>query len=239
MGSKKVFVVGAKPARKRLKGFLATSAFKPIGGSTTLAEAHSSLCNVHGEAERADILLVDIRDRLDDDEAEMLCAIRGNQPATKIIVLGDLPLLALLRQAYPTGIDGYLLPAMPPDMLMHALDLVMSGQQILPPRSRAARPTPRGTPKVPIAADAAIDLSAREAQILRQFVDGSSSKAIARDLAISHKTVITNIRELIRKLRAFNRTRAALGGIAHRLVRSTVVGRPACVHRGLPPDRRR
>jgi hypothetical protein len=48
---------------------------------------------------------------------------------------------------------------------------------------------------------AAIGLSAREAQILRQFVRGSSTTAIARDLAISHRSVKAHFREIRRKRR--------------------------------------
>jgi two-component system nitrate/nitrite response regulator NarL len=218
-----VFLVGAQPSRERLKGFLATSALIAVGGSSTLAEAHSLLCN-HGEAERADILLLDIDDRLDDDAAVTLRAIRGKQPAMKIVVLGDPSSLAQLSHASPTGIDGYLLHDMPRTMLLHALDLIMSGTQILPPCSRAERRPQRVTSLIPIAANAPIGLSTAEAQILQQFLGGSSSKAIARDLAISGETVKVHLRAILGKLKARNRTEAALWSIEHGFDRSTIPG---------------
>jgi len=95
MQATQAFFVGAQVSRERLKDFLATSPLTLVGASSTLAKAHSSLCNVDGEAERPDILLVDIHDRLDGDEAEMLRAIRRDQPAMKIIALGDSMSLAL------------------------------------------------------------------------------------------------------------------------------------------------
>jgi len=110
-------------------------------------------------------------------------------------------------------------------MLMHALDVIMSGQQILPACSRGATPAPRATAKVPLAANATNGISAREAQILQQLIGGSSNKAIARDLAISHETVKVHIKALLRKLRARNRTQVALWGIENGFVRSTVLGR--------------
>jgi two-component system nitrate/nitrite response regulator NarL len=218
-----VFLVGAQPSRERLEGFLATSAQIAVGGSSTLAEAHGLLCN-YGEAERADILLLDIRDRFDDDAAVMLRAIRGKQPAMKIVVLGDPSSLAQLAQASPTGIDGYLVHNMPRIMLLHALDLIMSGKQILPPCSRDERPPQRVISAVPVPANAPIGLSTVEAQILQQFLGGSSSKAIARDLAMSSETVKVHLRAILGKLKASNRAEAALWSIEHGFDRSTIPG---------------
>jgi DNA-binding NarL/FixJ family response regulator len=208
MGAKKVFIVGVQPSRERLKGSLATSAFKPIGGSITLAEAYSSLCGGHGEAERANVLLIVVHDRFDGDEEEMLHAIRAKLPAMKFVVLGDPDSLGLFWRAYPTGIDGYLLHDMPHTMFMYALDLVMSGEQILPPCAHAARPVPRGIPALRIAVNAPIRLSTREAQILQQFVGGASSKAIAGRLGISREMVKDHISAIIRKLKASSRVPA-------------------------------
>jgi two-component system nitrate/nitrite response regulator NarL len=212
---KKLFFVGDRFPHERLKDLLVDSIFKLTGGAGTLAEAHRLLCGARGEAERPDILLVDTCDRPDGDEAEMLLAIRGQQPATKIIVLGDPLSLARLWQACSTGIDGYVLRTMPPAMLMHALDLILSGQRVLPPCSRTVSPAAHLVPEVPTSATATSGLSAREAQILQLLVVGSSNKAIARDLTISHETVKVHIRAVLRKLKARNRTQAALWGLAN------------------------
>jgi two-component system, NarL family, nitrate/nitrite response regulator NarL len=221
MRAKQIFLVGVALTREHL-GILAESDFLSTETSTTLAEAHNALCNARGETVRADILLVNIHERLVGDDAEMIRALRDKQPATKMVVLGGPLSLALLWQAYLTRIHGYLLHAVPPDMLMHALDLVLSGQRILPPCLPAARSERCGTPEVPSVASAPNGLSAREAQILQQLVKGSSNKAIARDLDISHETVKVHIRALLRKLEARNRTQAALWGIEHAFDQSTV-----------------
>jgi two-component system nitrate/nitrite response regulator NarL len=210
---KKLFFVGGQLPRERVKDVLTGSILTLIGEAGTLAAAHRQLCGTHSEAGRPDIVLADIDGPLEGDEAEMLRAIRGRQPATKIMVLGDPASLALLWQACSTEIDGYLLHTMPPAMLMHALDLILSGQRILPPCSHAARLAPQLVPAAPMAATATNGLSAREAQILQLLVVGSSNKAIARDLTISHETVKVHIRALLRKLKARNRTQAALWGL--------------------------
>jgi two-component system, NarL family, nitrate/nitrite response regulator NarL len=208
---KTLLFVGGRTPRERVQDLLAGSILTLAGEARTLAEAHRSWSDA--EAEDPDILLVDVEGLPDGDEAETLRAIRNQRPATKIMVQGDAMSLTLLWQSCSTAIDGYLLDTMPPAMLMHALDLILSGQRILPPCSHAAKPVAELVPAPPNAATATMGLSAREAQILRLLVAGASNKAIARDLTISHETVKVHIRALLRKLKARNRTQAALWGL--------------------------
>jgi two-component system, NarL family, nitrate/nitrite response regulator NarL len=215
IGMRTLLFVGGQLARERVTNVLAGSILTLIGEAETLAEAHRLSCGTDSEAEYPDILLVDIHESLDGDEADLLRAVRDRQPATKIVVLGDALSLAVLWQAHSTAIDGYLLHCVPSAMLMHALDLILSGQCILPPCSHAAAPAVQIVPAAPMRATATNGLSAREAQILQLLVSGSSNKAIARDLTISHETVKVHIRALLRKLKARNRTQAALWGLAN------------------------
>ncbi len=206
----RVLFVGTEISREGLKGILAGSVFALIGEVKTLGEAHRWVCGAQAEDQRAQILLVDFDGRLDDDEGEMLRAIRRDQPAVKVIILGDLVSLSLLSQICPTAIDGYLLKDLSATTLMHALDLVMSGQQIFPPASHAATLGARPAQEAPICANAAGGLSAREEQILQLLLNGCSNKAMARDLNISHETVKVHMKALLRKVNARNRTQAAL-----------------------------
>jgi len=215
IGMKKLLFVGGHLPGERVREAVAGSVLDFMGEAGTLGEAHRWLCGSRGEAEPPDILLVDLSDRCDGTEAEVLSAIRIRQPATKIIVLGNSISLALLWQACATAIHGYLLHTVPPAMLMHALDLILSGQRILPPGSRGARAAAQPAAEAPAGATATCGLSTREAQILQLLAVGSSNKAIARDLTISHETVKVHIRALLRKLKARNRTQAALWGLAN------------------------
>lgn len=60
-----------------------------------------------------------------------------------------------------------------------------------------------------------IALSDRESQVLQCLVNGSSNKLIARDLAISEATVKVHVKGLMRKIRASNRTQAAIWAMNH------------------------
>jgi two-component system, NarL family, nitrate/nitrite response regulator NarL len=211
---KRALFVGSRPFQQRLKDLFAGSAFVSVGEASTLSEAHQLLCTTRAEDQRAHILVANSEAGLDGGEGEMLRYIRRDQPLMNIIILGEPISLAMLRQTYPTSIDGFLLHTMPADTMMHALDLIMSGQQILPP-CFAAKPVARPVLEAPLDAKLTTGLSPREGQILQLLVVGSSNKAIARDLTISHETVKVHIKALLRKLKARNRTQAALWGLAH------------------------
>jgi two-component system nitrate/nitrite response regulator NarL len=209
----RILLVGTQLSREGLRGLLADSIFAAVGEARTLAEAHRLLCAAPAEDQRAQILLMYSEGRLGGDEEAMLRAIRRDQAALKVIILGDPVSLGLLSQACPTEIDGYLLNDTSVAGLKDAFDLIMSGQRVFPPRAHPVTLGERSTPMGPIGAKATIGLSAREAQILQLLVVGSSNKAIARHLAISHETVKIHMKALFRKLNARNRTQAALRGL--------------------------
>jgi DNA-binding NarL/FixJ family response regulator len=56
-------------------------------------------------------------------------------------------------------------------------------------------------------------LSDREKQILRCLVDGLPNKLIARELEIAETAVNVNVKSVLRKVRAANRTQAAMWAV--------------------------
>jgi len=207
----KVVFVGGLLARARLKRLLTGPGFSPIGEAATLVEARRWLRTAQAEDQRAQLLLMYSEGRLDDEEEEMLRAIRRDQLAVKVVILGDPVSLGLLAQACPTEIDGYLLNDVSAAGLMRALDLIMSGRRILLP-SRCATLGAPPTRETAIGAKATTGLSAQETQVLQLLVVGSSNKAIARDLGISREVVKVHMKSLLRKLKARNRPLAAVWG---------------------------
>ena len=63
-----------------------------------------------------------------------------------------------------------------------------------------------------------VTLSERESQILQCLVNGLSNKAIARELRITEATVKVHVKGLLRKVRASNRTQAAIWAMNNRPV---------------------
>jgi two-component system nitrate/nitrite response regulator NarL len=118
------------------------------------------------------------------------------------------------------GLDGLCPTAMPQAALLKALELVMLGETFLPAsvsfellkrelcphlwdgRTALAPKTPEGMGK----------LSGRETQILRCLTQGDSNKLIARELGVAEATVKVHLKAILRKLKAANRTQAAILG---------------------------
>jgi two-component system nitrate/nitrite response regulator NarL len=208
----RILFVGTQLSRAGLRGLLAGSAFASVGEARMLGEAYGLLCATPGDDRRAQILLMYSEGRLDEDEEAMLRAIHRERPAVKLVIVGDPVSLGRLSQACPAEIDGYLLNDMSAAGLMHALDLIVAGQRVFPPYCHATLGA-RAAPEPASGAKETTGLSAREAQILQLLIAGSSNKAIARDLAISHETVKVHMKALLRKLHARNRTQAAIWGL--------------------------
>ena len=69
---------------------------------------------------------------------------------------------------------------------------------------------------LPMGAARPIPLSEREKQVLACLIKGVSNKAIARSLDISEATVKAHVKALLRKIRASNRTQAAIWALNNR-----------------------
>jgi two-component system nitrate/nitrite response regulator NarL len=75
---------------------------------------------------------------------------------------------------------------------------------------------PAPAAEVPSLAEGDFALSDRERQILSCLIHGQSNKVIARELDIAEATVKVHVKGLLRKLRAANRTQAAVWALKHR-----------------------
>jgi two-component system nitrate/nitrite response regulator NarL len=212
----RVLIVGSQLSREGLKSLLADSIFTSTSEAKTLDEAHRILSAVHAEDRCLQLLLVDFHGRPYGDDREIIHRIRLDQPAVKVVVLGDPETIRLLSQTCPMDIDGYLLDDIPADALIHSLHLIALGQKIFPPGPLATTST-RSNPVNPVHPDAANGLSVQERKILERLLVGASNKSIARDLRISEATVKVHMRHILRKLHARNRTEAAIWAVEHGL----------------------
>jgi two-component system nitrate/nitrite response regulator NarL len=62
------------------------------------------------------------------------------------------------------------------------------------------------------------DLSSREREVLEYVASGYSNKEVARHLGITEATVKVHLRSILQKLRAQNRTQAAIRAVQHGLI---------------------
>ena len=103
------------------------------------------------------------------------------------------------RKALAAGAAGYVFKDALPDELILAIQTVHRGGTYLPPEIASGLAS---APAEPMPDAAAINLTDRELEILRQVADGHSSKGIAWTLSLSVRTVETHRRNIKQKLNA-------------------------------------
>jgi two-component system, NarL family, nitrate/nitrite response regulator NarL len=186
--------------RAGLRLVLAESAYDIAGEAGTAREARELL----GRG-AIDLLLFDIGS--DWEDTAELVREAGARRIRAVVLTADRS-RAAVEKAAGWGVAAYLLKEISPQALSRSLQLVMLGQQIFPGNLMVSAAKPKPAEPVPVWAPES--LSRRELQILRYLVAGRSNKEIARFLDISEATVKVHLKGLLRKLRATNRTQAAI-----------------------------
>lgn len=151
---------------------------------------------------------------------------------SRFVALTDTTDSSLVRRLALSGIDAVLSQDISSEVLRRSLELVMLGQTLFPPPSPHPaweRPSIGSSVPIPFPVIAGrslasatptrerdVILSQRETQVLRWLVDGASNKVIAREMQITETTVKAHIKGLLRKIRATNRTQAAIWALENK-----------------------
>jgi DNA-binding NarL/FixJ family response regulator len=168
-------------------------------GSADGGEAAVALCT----AERPDVLLLDLS-MPDLDGVEVTRRLAGSAPETRIVVFTSFSDRERIVQALDAGAIGYLLKDAEPDEIHAAIRAAARGEAPLAPKAAAALLAERGA-RAP-----AVELTAREREVLALVVAGMANKQIARRLGISEKTVKGHLTNLFQRIGVADRTQAAL-----------------------------
>ncbi len=159
--------------------------------------------------------------------AEMVADLKAACPFTRVVVLADCLNPTTMMRAFQAGLDGLCSTRMGRDALIKALELVMLGETFVPSSIALALLSEMsqahgGRPNIRLAFNPANDpatrthkLSSREVEILEHLMEGESNKVIARKLAIAEATIKVHVKTILRKVRAANRTQAAMWATAH------------------------
>ncbi|WP_160003321.1 response regulator transcription factor [Rhizobium sp. 18055] len=184
--------------------------FEVVGEGASAADA-VALFSQH----RPDALLLDLS--MPGGGHEALRQIIRQDASAAVIVLTASEEDDDLFDALKEGARGYILKGVSASTLVSAVRNVVAGESYVSP-SLAARilTEMRGDPPpVPNAArgphdDALASLTPREEQILGLVADGNSNKEVARQLNLQEKTIKHNMTRILQKLKARNRTEAAI-----------------------------
>jgi DNA-binding NarL/FixJ family response regulator len=168
------------------------------------------------ERSRPDVVLMDIRmPRLDGLAAT--AAVRAVPDAPAVVVLTTFDLDDHVFRALQAGAAGFLLKDTPPRELIHAVQVVATGESMLSPtvtRRLIAHfaDDPRAERRR-AALDRIGKLSAREAEVLVELARGLSNADIGKALFMSEATVKGHVSHMLIKLDCTNRVQLAI--LAH------------------------
>jgi NarL family two-component system response regulator LiaR len=150
------------------------------------------------------------------DGISAIARIRESTPSTRVIVLTSFADDEKIFAAIRAGAAGYLMKDVSPQDLAAAIRMVHAGEPILAPEvMRRLMDEVGRSLESPSASDT---LTEREIEVLRLIANGRSNKEIARDLALSEKTVKTHVSNILQKLQLSDRTQAALYAVRQHLV---------------------
>jgi DNA-binding NarL/FixJ family response regulator len=158
-------------------------------------------------AHHPDVTLMDLQ-MPEMNGLDAMIAIRGEFPDARIVVLttyaGDMQVLRALK----AGARGYLLKNSLHKELLETIRAVHAGKKALSAEA-----------SFQLAEHATDDaLSPAEIRVLRLIAEGNANKEIAAQLSVSEETVKGQVRNILSKLGANDRTHAAMIGVRRGII---------------------
>jgi|SRR5215469_2016761 len=191
-----VLVVDDHPVvRRGIAALIATESDMSVVGEATTGREALRQFRTH----RPDITLMDLQ-MPEMSGFDAISAIRAESPEARIIVLttyvGDVQVLRALK----AGARGYLLKNSLHRELLETIRAVHAGKKALSPEASCEL------------AEHATDeaLTPSEIRVLHLIAEGDANKEIAAKLSLSEGTVKGQVRNIISKLQAKDRTQAAM-----------------------------
>ena len=134
--------------------------------------------------------------------------IRERWPSTRFLIISSFDMAEEIFHALDAGALGFVRKSASPEEIDHAVRKVCAGKRYLPSdiahRSRDWEKREQ--------------LTTRELEILRRVVHGDTSKEIGVELQISEFTVRNHVNNVLAKLRARDRTEAAVLALRRGLI---------------------
>ena len=156
---------------------------------------------------RPDVILMDLQ-MPEMNGVDAMIAIRGEFPEARVIILttytGDVQILRALK----AGARAYLLKNLLHKELLETIRAVHAGKKTVSPEV-----------SFQLAEHATDDaLTPAEERVLRLIAEGNGNKEIAAQLSVSEETVKGQVRNILSKLGANDRTHAAMIGLKRGII---------------------
>jgi DNA-binding NarL/FixJ family response regulator len=161
-----------------------------------------------------DVILMDINMPVMDG-VTATSKVRDLLPDAKVLILTVHADDVHVFRGIKAGATGYLLKDCTPEDLSRAIKTVHAGDTIMAPeiarKMLLAFEEADQEPSAP-------SLTYRELEVVKALARGRGNKQIARDLAISEKTVRNHVSNIYKKLHVYDRTQAVLYAIREGLI---------------------
>lgn len=154
-----------------------------------------------------DLLLLDLR-MPGMNGLDGLSRIRAAHPQVKVALMSGEAGPGDIRTALALGAIGFLPKTLPGEAMVDAVRRLANGESFVPDGAIDGA-----------AGDQAVGLTRREREVLDFLLKGLSNKEIARRLVLEEVTVKLHVRGVCRKLKARNRTQAAMRAVELGLAR--------------------
>ncbi len=160
-------------------------------------------------AARPDLIVIDL-DGQSSDVSLSIGVCSQAVPDARICVLSMHLSPEMMQRCLSQGAEAYIVKDISPPELVRAIKTVAGGQSYVDPRVAGGllrrRSQNNGKPDI-------MDLSAREAEVLKLIAEGLANKQISARLHLSEKTVKNHVSRIFSKLNISARTQAAVHAI--------------------------
>jgi two-component system nitrate/nitrite response regulator NarL len=147
---------------------------------------------------KPDICLLDVRIPRLEDGLRTVWEIRGQCPATAVVVLSDLSDRLTWSRASKLEVAGLVTKDRSVTQIVAALDAVMDGKVVFD----------QGSWRRPVRTTMAVDLTPREEEVLRRMLTGQDTRRMAREMNVTVSTLRTYVKNVLAKLGVHSRLEA-------------------------------
>jgi DNA-binding NarL/FixJ family response regulator len=155
------------------------------------------------------VLYLDKPNRFDEQTQTEIAKLSGSDEPPPIVLLSDSEDANDVLRSLEMGVRGVIPTSVSLDVAVEALQLVRAGGTYIPASSLisarnsfASRPEDRKSPASEI-------FTERQEAVVRALREGKANKIIAYELNMQESTVKVHVRNIMRKLKATNRTQVA------------------------------
>lgn len=182
--------------------------FADDGGFVVVGDYRTPVVELLAAA-RPDLIVIDL-DGQPVDVAATIGACVSSSPGARVCVLSMQLSPEMMQRCLASGAEAYIVKDISPPELVRAVKTVAEGQSYVDPRVAGGllrrRSQNGGKPDI-------MELSAREAQVLKLIAEGLANKQISARLHLSEKTVKNHVSRIFSKLNITARTQAAVHAI--------------------------